>query len=163
MTITGLERRLRKLESAASVETEKKRDWRIAFLHSLPEAQAELELDWVVPSLLRTLIGVNAGGYAVPPLSPLSPFAADPDFAQLWTKWCERYHFLFHEWCMKRLTREQGPREAFDFWTRRADDEQERLRRELVQRMKVVLKATENPLHQAWSHWRPASPDACTT
>jgi hypothetical protein len=162
-TRTGLERRLRKLESAAGVETEKEMDWRIAFLHSLPEDEAELELDWVVPSLLRTLIGVNAGGYTVPPLSPLSPFAADPRFGELWGRWGGRYHYLLHEWSMGRLTQAQGPRDAFDFWTRRADSEQELLRRELVQRMKAVLQATDNPLHLALSGWQPSSADACTT
>jgi hypothetical protein len=170
-TLQSLKRRLARLEQVKDSEADQARDWRWRFMHWLRCKQAEAgerELDWLIPSFFQSLLADVSNGWPHR-LGPTSPFAVDADFAALWGRWMARYDSLQHEVCMFRLTPEQGPRHPFDFWTPRADGEQEALRGELVRRMRSILATQWDFLHdclpdqEGKSLWRPSSPATVDT
>jgi hypothetical protein len=173
-TLTSLERRLARLEADERGDDgdEESRDWRCRFIEWLhdnfgdEDEAAERELDWVISSFLESMIccGLQYKGWHNR-FSTDSRFAADPEFAGLWERWSARCDYLSHEVFMYRLTPEEGSRHCFDFWTVRHDGEQERLRQELVRRMRSILVAEGKidlhdmlPDEEGKSTWKPTDP-----
>src|SRR5262249_3308925 len=94
-----MERRLARLEAATDAlgnANQHHDDSRLAFLYSLPDDEAEAELDWIIPNFFCDLV---RGGDCVTwgPVVPGSPFASDSDFSDLWDRWTRRWNDLRYE------------------------------------------------------------------
>jgi hypothetical protein len=157
-TLTSLERRLRRLEEESGDDGDSSRlPWFMQFAVTLTNEEFDLEDDWLIPVMMRHFMRGGMPGY--PNHDGGGGLAQDPSIAPLWTQWHERFHYVCHEVSMGRLEPD-GAHELYNFWTVRNDAVQENLRRQLVDRLRVLLPEGIGDL---LDEWKPSSPQACKT
>jgi len=158
MTTMSLERRLCRLEEESGDDGDDPRlPWFMQFAVTLADEEFDPEEDWLVPMCMRHFIRGGTPGY--PNSDGRGGLAEDPSIAPLWAQWHERFHYVTHEVSMGRLEPD-GAHELYNFWTVRNDAVQENLRRQLVDRLRVLLPEGIGDL---LDEWKPSSPQACTT
>jgi hypothetical protein len=153
-----LERRLARLEAdeAGDDGDTPRLPWFAQYGETLTDEEFEVEADWLIPTWMRHFIRGGMPGY--PNHDGRGGLAEDPSIAPLWAQWHERFHFVRHEVSMGRIEPDLA-HELYDFWTVRNDAVQEYLRRQLVERLLVLLP---EGIRDLLTEWEPSSPEACT-